>query len=96
MVTELTENLKTLLFSNDIDEQDLGLRAMGYNETKEDFNKLKELVKPFGYIARNTMEYYAENIITTKPPEPPENPYVVDEIYIIPRKIAPDVNRYTE
>ena len=91
MVTELTENLKDLLFSDDTDKQDLGLRAMGYNETKEDFNKLKELVKPFGWIARNTMEYYAEYIVAKKPPEPPENPYAVEEVYIIPRKIAPNV-----
>jgi hypothetical protein len=86
MVTELTENLKVLLFSNDLDQKDLGLRAMGYNETKEDFKKLKELVKPFGWIARSTIEYYAYNIVVTKPLKLPENPYAVEEVYIISPK----------
>ena len=95
MVTELTENLKLLLFTNDYDRQDLGLRAMGYNETKEDFLKLKELVKPFGWKARCITEYYAENIVVKKSPEPPENPYAFEEVYLIP-KIVADAERYTE
>ena len=94
MVTELTENLKLLLFTDDLDRQDLGLRAMGYNETKEDFLKLKELVKPFGWLARSTKDYYAEYLASRKP-SPPENPYAFEEVYLIP-KIVADAERYTE
>jgi hypothetical protein len=83
MVTELTENLKLLLLTDDLDQQELGLKAMGYNETEEDFNKLKELVKPFGWLARSTKDYYAEYLVNKMNPEPPENPYAFEEVYIL-------------
>lgn len=95
MVTELTENLKLLLFSNDMDQQDLGLRAMGYNETKEDFVRLKELIKPFGWLIRSTKDYYADYLVK-RMNKPPKNPYAFEEIYLLPPKYADHVTRYTE
>ena len=90
MVTELTENLKDLLFSDDTDKQDLGLRAMGYNETEEDFNKLKELLEPFSWSPRRISDYCAYRLLK-RTKELSKNPYAVEEVYIIPRKIAPNV-----
>jgi hypothetical protein len=54
MVTELTPNLMLLLKSNDYRDNDLALMLMGYNETKEDYNKLVALLNKNRFLVTST------------------------------------------
>ena len=48
MITELTPNLITLLKSDRVDDNNLALVLMGYNETRTDLDKLEELLDAHG------------------------------------------------
>ena len=48
MVTELTPNLLQLLKSDNVDDNNLALVLMGYNETRTDLDKLEELLDAYG------------------------------------------------
>ena len=48
MITELTPNLITLLKSDRVDDNNLALVLMGYNETRTDLDKLEDLLDAYG------------------------------------------------
>ena len=48
MVTELTPNLLQLLKSDNVDDNNLALVLMGYNETRTDLDKLEDLLDAYG------------------------------------------------
>lgn len=48
MVTELTPNLLRLLRSDNVDDNNLALVLMSYNETRTDLDKLEELLDAHG------------------------------------------------
>lgn len=48
MVTELTPNLLQLLKSDNVDDNNLALVLMSYNETRTDLDKLEELLNAHG------------------------------------------------
>jgi hypothetical protein len=72
MVTELTLNLLQLLRSSSTIDNELGLIAMGYGETEEDYEKLSLLLAPYDldtYLLgpiENTMRYSIEKIVILK------------------------------
>ena len=59
MVTELTPNIIRLLLSNKDEDIILALLSIGYNETKEDYEELVELLKPY-HMAPVTFLVYTE------------------------------------
>lgn len=67
MVTELTPNIIRLLLSNKDEDIILALLSMGYNETKEDYEELFELLKPYDMAPVTflvyTERYKVENIV---------------------------------
>lgn len=75
MVTELTPNLLQLLRSNNTEDNNLALIAMGYGETEEDYEKLSFLLAPYD------VETYLLG--------PIENPtkYSIEKIVILKRRI---------
>lgn len=67
MVTELTPNIIRLLLSNKDEDIILALLSTGYNETKEDFEELVKLLKPYDMAPVTflvyTERYKVENIV---------------------------------
>ena len=68
MVTELTPKLITLLRSKSSKLNDLGLLAMGYDESEEDFGKLQSLLIQCEVTALrlSTTSYKVKDILLVK------------------------------
>ena len=67
MTDKLTPNIIRLLLSNNDENIILALLSIGYNETKEDYEELFELLKPYDMAPVTflvyTERYKVENIV---------------------------------